>query len=440
MKKTFYYLLIILFSGCLNAQENKEELSLTELINHKAIGLNTADDLSALVEAAGKKKLVLLGESTHGTSEFYTWRAEISKRLVSEKGFSFIVVEGDWASIYNLNSYVKDLPGAGNSAREVVKTFNRWPEWMWANEEITELAEWLRKYNDDLPAEKKAGFYGMDVYGQWEAMEKLIEYVETEIPDKFDDIKEMLACFTAYGYDEWQYARAVFEGSESCEIQLESILEILKDRSGELKNTDSKKFFNAKQNALVLKNAEEYYRLAVRGGADSWNSRVFHMNYTVNRLLEYYGEHAKGIVWAHNTHIGDAAATSMLQQNMVNIGHITRQEFGRDNVFLVGFSTYTGTVMAGIQWGAQMQVMNIPEGRPESFEHIFNSIDKNSFYILIDEKDRGNEEFMKVRGHRAIGVVFNPAQEARNYVPTLLPERYDAFIFFKETKSLLPVN
>ncbi len=440
MKNTFYYLLIILFSGCLNAQENKEEPNLIELINKKSIELNSANDLNALIEAAGSKKLVLLGESTHGTSEYYTWRAEISKRLISEKDFSFIVVEGDWASTYNLNNYVKNLPGSGSSAHEVVSAFNRWPEWMWANEEITELAEWMRKFNDNLPLEKKVGFYGMDVYGQWEAMEKLIAYVEAEIPDKFDDIKEMLACFTAYGYDEWQYARAVFEGSESCEVHLKSIIEILNERSDDLKIADNKRYFNAKQNALVLKNAEEYYRLAVRGGPDSWNSRVYHMNYTVQRLLDYHGEDAKGIVWAHNTHIGDAAATSMIQQDMVNIGHLTRQEFGRDNVFLVGFSTYTGTVIAGIQWGAQMQVMNIPEGRPESFEHIFNQADKNSFYIMFDENDRGNEEFMKVRGHRAIGVVFNPAHEARNYVPTLLPERYDAFIFFKQTKPLHPVN
>lgn len=437
--KLISFILITLFTGCLNGQE-KQNVDLAEYITGRAAELKTSDDLDQLIESAGTKKLVMLGESTHGTSEYYFWRSEISKRLIAEKGFSFIVVEGDWASIYRLNKYVKDLPGALKTASDVVKTFNRWPEWMWANEEIVELAEWLRSFNDELPIEKKIGFYGLDVYGQWDAMQKLIDYAETELPDDYEIIKANLECFLAYGYDEWQYARAVTQRGNSCEPQLNEVVDLLKAKAEVLRTIDKKKYFYAKQNALVVKNAEEYYRLAIRDGTDSWNSRVYHMDYTITRLLDYYGNDSKGIVWAHNTHIGDAGATSMFQQNMVNIGHLKRNELGRENVFLVGFSTYTGNVMAGSQWGARRQVMDIPKGQPGSIEALLNKVEKDSYYLMFTEDDRNNDELMQLRGHRAIGVVFNPTFEIRNYVPTILPERYDAFIFFRETKALTPVD
>lgn len=437
--KLISLILITLFTGCLNGQE-KQNVYLAEYISGRATELKTSDDLDQLIESAGSKKLVMLGESTHGTSEYYLWRSEISKRLIAEKGSSFIVVEGDWASIYRLNKYVKDLPGALKTARDAVRTFNRWPEWMWANEEVVELAEWLRSFNDELPMEKKVGFYGLDVYGQWDAMQKLIDYAETELPDDYEIIKANLECFLAYGYDEWQYARAVTQRGNSCEPQLYEVVNILKANAEELQSVDKKKYFNAKQNALVVKNAEEYYRLAVRNGTDSWNSRVHHMDYTISRLLDYYGNDSKGIVWAHNTHIGDAGATSMLQQNMVNIGHLKRNELGRENVFLVGFSTYTGKVMAGSQWGVQRQVMNIPSAQLNSIEDLFNIADKDSYYLIFSENDKKNDDLMQMRGHRAIGVVFNPLFESRNYVPTILPERYDAFVFFRETKALTPLD
>lgn len=437
--KLICFILITLFAGCINGQQ-KQNADLAGFISSRAIDLKTSNDLDKLIESAGSKKLVMLGESTHGTSEYYLWRSEISKRLIAEKGSSFIVVEGDWASIYRLNKYVKDLPGALKTARDAVRTFNRWPEWMWANEEVVELAEWLRSFNDELPMEKKVGFYGLDVYGQWDAMQKLIDYAETELPDDYEIIKANLECFLAYGYDEWQYARAVTQRGNSCEPQLYEVVNILKAKAEELQSTDKNKYFNAKQNALVVKNAEEYYRLAVRNGTDSWNSRVHHMDYTITRLLDYYDNDSKGIVWAHNTHIGDAGATSMLQQNMVNIGHIKRNELGRENVFLVGFSTYSGKVMAGSQWGAQRLVMNIPSAQLNSIEDLFNLAGKDSYYLVFSGDDRKNDDLMQMRGHRAIGVVFNPLFESRNYVPTILPERYDAFVFFKETAELKPVD
>jgi erythromycin esterase len=413
---------------------------LVELLRGRKAILQTTEDISPFIAKAGEKRLVLLGESTHGTSEYYYWRAEISKRLISEKGFSFIAVEGDWASIYRLNLYVRGMPGSGNSAKEVMRSFNRWPFWMWANEETAVLIEWLRDYNKDLPDNKKVGFYGMDVYGQWEAMDELLDYVKKEIPGQYDEVKSRLDCFAAFGKNEWQYARAVNIGRESCENQLQEVIDILRESGDELRVSDPKRYFNAKQNAIVLKNAEYYYRLAVRGGANSWNSRVLHMNKTVNRLLDYYGEDSKGIVWAHNTHIGDSYATSMQQYGMFNIGHLTRKEHGRHKVFLAGFGTFSGTVLAGREWGSRQEIMRIPNGKKGSVEFVFNQVTNKPFYVLFTENDRQNPLLRQPLPHRAIGVVYDPRNEGGNYVQTILPDRYDTFFFFKETKALKPLR
>jgi erythromycin esterase len=216
------------------AAESSDEL--VDYLSEKAIPVNGIDDIDRIIHAAGSRRLVLLGESSHGTAEFYRWRADITRRLITEKGFSFIAVEGDWASIYRLNKYVLNLPGAGPSARRVLQGFDRWPEWMWANTEIEELAEWLREYNSDLPDGEKVGFYGMDVYGQWEAMDDLIEYAGKYLPGHFAEINRNLQCFAAYDRDEWMYARAVTgRGHPSCEEGLVEVLEILQTESARLK-------------------------------------------------------------------------------------------------------------------------------------------------------------------------------------------------------------
>ena len=427
-------LILFLTSSCLLAEK------LPDYLKERVIPLRDVSHLDDLIHSAGDKKLVLLGESTHGTSEYYTWRAEISKRLIKEKQFSFIAVEGDWATIYRLNAYVKGLPESGNSAREIMRSFNRWPVWMWANTETEELVEWLRDYNKDLPENQKIGFYGMDVYGQWDALFDLLEYAENNLPDLYPLLKPRLECFLQYGTDEWQYARAVRAGRSSCEDVLIEVVNLLADLDVTVKENDPKGFFRAKQNALVVKNAEDFFRLAVQGGADSWNSRVSHMNKTVNRLLGYYGPETKGIVWAHNTHIGDSYATSMQQQGMYNIGHLSRRDHGRENVFLIGFTTYTGKVMAGQEWGSRQVIMDIPPGISGSVENIFNGLNHKAFYIIFNENDRLQPRLTSPLPHRAIGVVYNPRNERGNYVPTILTERYDAFIFFRETKAVTPVK
>jgi erythromycin esterase len=443
MNRILFYIIIVvqLFSIPNLLYSNASKSEQLPYCNNSIELLNSLS-LDLLIENVGDRKLVLLGESTHGTAEFYHWRAEISKRLIKEKGFSFIVVEGDWASIYKLNLYVKGLSNEFRTAREVLVSFNRWPEWMWANTVIEGLAEWLKEYNTSLSQEQKVGFYGMDVYGQWEAMDEVLRITQELMPEEFPKILEEYNCYTAYNFDEWQYARAVQRGYPSCFEGLNWVVEIIREHLESSANPiDRKLLIHAKQSAMVVKNSEDYYRLAVRDNITSWNSRVMHMHKTVGRLLEIHGSSSKGIVWAHNTHIGDARATSMRQEGMLNIGQLSRELHSETNVTLIGFTTYKGRVNAGARWGALMSRMHIPEAQKGSAESILKKCDKDAFYTIFDDEIRQSEELLKPIGHRAIGVVFNPATERmHNYVPTILPLRYDAIVFIKKTTALEPVK
>lgn len=438
--KIFFSLISLLFflSHHLNSSPDTE---LVQYLSKKAVPVNDTGDLDDLIKIAGSRRLVLLGEASHGTAEFYKWRAEITKRLISEKDISFIAVEGDWASVYRLNEYVKNAPGSPSSARRVLRKFDRWPEWMWGNTEIESLAEWLKEYNSKLPQDDKVGFFGMDVYGQWEAMEDLLEFTGEYMPDHHKEIRKSLQCFANYDRDEWRYARAVAGmGHPSCAGGLNGVVELIREMAPLLREKDEKKYIRAKQNAIVMKNAEDFFRLAVTDNTASWNSRAVHMWESVMRLLNEHGNNSKAVVWAHNTHVGDAEATTMRYQNMVNIGQLSRHTLGADEVFITGFSTNTGRVNAGSSWGSAMQQMRIPEAIEGSYENIFSQIRHEQLYIIFDDKDRNHHELMQFRDHRAIGVVYNPRQEAGNYVPTILPLRYDAFIFIRETSPLKPVR
>ncbi len=428
-------LLIPTNSACSETDE------LVDYFSGKAVPVDSGADLDEIIALAGSRRLALLGEASHGTTEYYRWRSEITKRLITEKKFSFVAVEGDWASIYRLNKYVKDLPGARNSARRVLLDFDRWPEWMWANSDIEELAEWMRDYNKNLPDNEKVGFYGMDVYGQWDAMDDLIEYTGKYLPEHHALISRNLQCFANYDRDEWVYARAVTgRGHPSCEGELSEVVELLQGLAQESNGKDARKFFRAKQNAWVVRNAEDFFRLAVTDNTGSWNSRATHMWETVQRLMDKYGDDSRAIVWAHNTHVGDADATTMRYQDMVNIGRLSRRDLGRDKVFITGFSTNTGRVNAGSSWGSRMERMRVPEGIDGSYENIFAQLGHKQFYLIFDDKDRNHPLLNEFIGHRAIGVVYNPRQEAGNYVPTILPQRYDALIFIRETNPLQPVR
>jgi erythromycin esterase len=401
--------------------------------------LSDPGDLDLLLERIGNARCVLLGEASHGTSQYYTWRARISERLIREKDFSFIAVEGDWPDCYEVNRYVKGLPDSAHSAREALGVFRRWPTWMWANEEVAELVEGLRRHNDRLPEGERVGFYGLDVYSLWESLEAVMEYLQREHPDAVEAAQRAYSCFEPYSGSAREYARATAFVPTSCEDEVVEMLSELLGGAAEHPEDGSEAHFAAEQNALVARNAERYYRAMIRGGASSWNVRDRHMAETLGRLLDHHGPGAKAIVWEHNTHVGDARYTDMADRGLLNVGQLARERWGEKEVVLVGFGSHRGTVIAARQWGAPMERMPVPLAREGSWEDALHRAGGEDGLLVFSGPEE--EELLEERDHRAIGVVYDPGSERySNYVPTLLSRRYDAFVYLEETRALRPLH
>ena len=404
--------------------------------------LVSASDLDPLLERIGGSRFVLLGEASHGTSEFYTWRAELTKRLIVEKGFTIIGVEGDWPDCYRVNRYVKRRPDAGASAEAVLHAFDRWPTWMWANREVAAFAEWLRDFNARHGDSAKAGFYGLDVYSLWDSMREVISYLDRVDPSAVPTAKRAYSCFEPYAEDEQAYARATALVPTSCEDEAVAVLAKLRAKAASYREDGKEGFFNAEQNALIARNAERYYRTMVRGGPSSWNVRDHHMVETLERLIAHHGPTCKAVVWEHNTHVGDARFTDMARNGMVNVGQLVRQRYGSDGVVIVGFGTHRGTVIAATEWGEPMERMRVPPARAGSFEDMLEDAAVGDSLMIFDDQENGGIPGLeKPIGHRAIGVVYDPDRERwGNYVPTIVPGRYDAFIYVDETRALDPLH
>jgi len=415
--------------------------NLIEYLESRSYSFTDVSSMSPLIDVARDKRLVLLGESTHGTSEYYVYRDKISRRLIAEQDFNFIVVEGDWPSFYHINRYIKGYDYQDQSTKDLLREhFNRWPQWMWANEEMIDLIDWLKTFNAERNEDNRVGIYGMDVYSKEESINEVRTYLTSQDKNNYKEIASLYDCFIPYGYDGSNYARAIFGGVDDCSEQVIEVVDFFLTNRDLLSSEGRESFFNAKQNAYIVKSAEKHFRAAIGRGPESWNYRVYHMEDTVYRLLDFYGLDSKGIVWAHNTHIGDSRATPMYRQGSHNIGQLIRQKLGRDSVLSVGFGCYTGRVIAGSSWESVRQIMRIPEARPNSWEALIKEVSDSDFYILFNDQDRLNSQLNSHWDHRAIGVVYNPRQEAGNYVPTIIPDRYDAFIFFIETSPLNPLH
>ncbi|MCI4443891.1 MAG: erythromycin esterase family protein [Lentimicrobium sp.] len=414
---------------------------IVELLNRTATVLENSEDLDPLMDYIGDAKYVLLGEASHGTHEYYTWRAKITQRLILEKGFSFIGVEGDWPDCYRLNRFAKGYLNSGKDIYSVLDEFKRWPTWMWANWEIAAFIDWLKSYNDDLPANKKVGFYGLDVYSFRESMHSIIQYLEKNDPAALQSAKKVMECFEPYGRDEGQtYARASALVPELCEKDVLHLLTEIRSKV-ETYNSDPENVMSTEQNAFVARNAEKYYRAMIKRSSASWNIRDEHMVSTLERLMKYHGKGAKTIVWEHNTHIGDARATDMASEGMVNVGQLLREQFADDGVVAVGFGSYKGSVVAARSWGDTMRKIRVPNAVEGSWENDFHHACLGKDRLLLMNKIKNEKCVAGPIGHRAIGVVYNPEHERfGNYVPSILPERYDAFIFIDETNALHPIN
>ncbi|RYU81095.1 erythromycin esterase family protein [Hymenobacter persicinus] len=405
--------------------------------------LRTPADLDPLVAAIGDARIVLLGEASHGTSEYYTWRAAISRRLIREKGFRFMAVEGDWPDCFEVNCALKNTDSPYQGAAQLLKTFDRWPTWMWGNWEVAALVDWLHAHNRHQPLAERVGFYGLDVYSLWESLQEIMRYVQQQGDGAETAAQQALRCFEPYGNDPQEYAEAVAFVSKSCQDEVTAMLQALRrqrPRAAAGPGLEHETAFAAEQNALVAVNAERYYRAMLQGGPASWNVRDGHMTETLTRLLDLHGPDSKALVWEHNTHIGDARYTDMYRNDTVNLGQLVRQMYGRSQVFAVGFGSYEGTVVAGRKWGAPLETMPVPPALPGSWEDRLHQQLPDQNALLLSAELRDQPALKQPLAHRAIGVVYRPEfEQFGNYVPSVLPERYDAFVFLDHTQALHPL-
>ena len=307
-----------------------QTLDLTKAIKESATRFNSVSDLKPLLEKAGEAKYVLLGESTHGTSEFYTLRAEISKWLIEHKGFDYICVEGDWPSCHEVNRYIK-YPTSYQNPYDALKAFKRWPKWMWANEEVASLVSWLKQFNDSKENKSKIGFHGIDVYSLFESMSEIVAYLESINSPDVNKAKRAFECFEPFHHEAQMYGVSASFYGKDCLEELVDLLHSL-HVNRDFYPQDLEATLNMELNSLVVQNAEDYYRVMVTDGNESWNIRDRHMVEALQKVSSFYGPESKGIIWEHNTHIGDARATDMADEGMVNVGQLTREQFGHDQV------------------------------------------------------------------------------------------------------------
>ncbi|MFI9228056.1 erythromycin esterase family protein [Streptomyces rimosus] len=423
-----------------------------ELIRGTAVPLPDPGALDPLLDRIGDARYVLLGEASHGTADYYWWRARLTERLIAEKGFSFVAVEGDWPDCLDLHCSVTAEPGAPADPQAALEGFRRWPRWMWANTDVARFARWLREHNTGLPPRERVGFYGLDVYSMWESLDAVLAYLREHHPEHVEQAVEAYRCLEPYEQDPQSYALATRMLPSGCEPEVVRLLVSLRERARRPEDTSSVAELAALQNAETLAGAERYYRSVVHGGPESWNIRDHHMADTLDRLTAHHGPDAKAVVWAHNTHVGDARATDMAGAGLVNIGQLVRERHSADGVVLVGFGSYQGSVVAGSEWGATPENLTVPEARPGSVEELLHQVfPEERALFVFPPRDAATGLHPEVprpaawsgvrRDHRAIGVVYRPEREAfANYVSTTLDQRYDAFLYLDRTHALTPLH
>jgi erythromycin esterase-like protein len=402
--------------------------------------LRGTGDLDLLLDRVGDARVVMLGEASHGTHEFYAWRDALTRRLIEECGFSFVAVEGDWPDCERVDRSVRCGGDAPADPRAALVAFERWPTWMWANEEVVDFCRWLRAHNSRLDPAARVGFHGLDVYSLWESLREILVYLREHDPEQVPAALAAYRCFEPYDEDPNTYAWSTRFVAASCEAEVVDLLVRLRTRA--LETGDLAPW----QNAEVVGGAEHYYRAMVHGGPRSWNIRDRHMDETLDRLLRHYAgrdgsEGAKAVVWAHNTHVGDSRATDQSRHGEVTIGELARDRYGRDQVVLVGFGSRRGTVVAASSWGAAWEVMEVPPGRPDALEDVLHAGAPPRAVMVFPPFRQRPDVLVDELPQRAIGVVYKPERErTANYVPTVLGDRYDAFLWFDETRAVSPLH
>jgi erythromycin esterase-like protein len=398
--------------------------------------LTSVADLDRLVARAGDRRFVAIGEASHGTHEFYAWRADLSRRLIEEHGFAWIGVEGDWPDCWRVDRWVRGLENRDLDAAGVLAGFERWPTWMWANREVADFLDWLRDWNAARSREEQVGFYGLDVYSLWESLFEIMTWLEEHDVDALSAALDAWKCFLPYQEDPHRYGWSTRLVPEDCEDEVVDLLVAVRQRARP-EGRQGDQDFDILQNAEVVAAAERYYRTMVRADTESWNLRDLHMADTVDRIAAHLG--GKGLLWAHNTHVGDARATDMADAGMLNLGQLVRLRHGAHAVFLIGFASSGGTVLAADAWGSPDRIMSVPDARPPSHEWLLHAALAMPS-VLVFGDDRTGPWLEWALGHRAIGVVYSPEREHGNFVPTVMGARYDALLWCERTSALQPLH
>ena len=417
----------------------KSEDSLAEMVASTCTPFQSIEeaDLAPLLQRIGDSKVVLLGEATHGTSEFYRMRQRISQELIAKKGFTFVAIEGDWPDAARIDHYVRhfEYPPSEWTA------FARFPRWMWRNNEVRAFVDWMRKDNAGKPPQTRTAFYGLDLYSLYTSIGEVLRYLDRVDPETASIARHRYGCLTPWQNDPAAYGHAALTGAyRTCEMNVVSMLKDILTKQNLYMAHDGERYNDVVNNARLVANAERYYRIMYYGSRASWNLRDSHMFETLQSLLAFHGRDSKAIVWAHNSHVGNAAATEMSARGETNIGELCRKEFG-DKVYSVGFGTHTGHVAAASDWEGPIESKAVLPSRQDSYERVFHDTGVARFFLPMRPKSSQNaaKALTKPRLERAIGVIYRPDTElASHYFQAVLPQQFDEYIWFDETSAVSP--
>ncbi len=421
------------------ATEDGEEVSALIAQHCAPFGALEQADLAPLLERIGDARIVMIGEATHGTSEFYRMRARITQALIEEKGFNIVAIEGDWPDVAALDAHVRPearRPPPGPA-------FQRFPAWMWRNEETRAFVDWLRQHNQESSdTAHQVGMYGLDLYSLNASIRAVLRFLDEVDPEAAESARVRYGCFSPWELDPAVYGRAAAAGRlDGCEEEVLDVLDELLTRRLDYELHDGASVFDAERNAVVVREAERYYRVMYRGSRESWNLRDAHMFDVLSATMEHRGPDARAVVWAHNSHVGDARATEMGQRGEHNIGQLVRESYG-EAAYNIGFGTHRGTVAAADDWDGPMRVMQVRPSHPDSYERLCHGAAVGNFMLPLRHPavPEIRRALLEPRLERAIGVVYRPSTElVSHYFQAVLPVQFDELIWFEESNAVRPL-
>lgn len=425
------------------------DTSTLDTLRREAVVINDYDDVRPIIDMIGDASIVLLGEATHGTEEFYRIRANISKALISGKGFDAIAVEADWPDALRVSRYICGRPAssADTNAEEALQGFERFPQWMWRNTEITELVEWMHQHNTRCASEEdKVGFFGLDLYSLRSSMDAVVKYLAQVDPEAAQRARARYSCFDHLAEDPQRYGYAATFGlKKDCEEEVVRQLIALTSGGEQYLSHDgpqaADELFYAQQNARVAQNAEAYYRTMFMGRDESWNLRDTHMAETLEALRQHIiarrGHQPKIVVWAHNSHLGDARATEMGEHGQLNLGQLVREKYGTKDTFILGFTTHTGSVTAASEWDGPAELKGVRPSHLDSYERLFHNTGLGNFVLPIRDRKPVSDVLQQQRLERAIGVIYLPESERiSHYFYANAARQFDAVMHVDDTHAL----